>query len=765
MGQLFAYEIVVKGVVQGVGFRPTVANVARLFNLRGWVKNTTNGVEIYAEGTKSALERFIYEIEHNPPSLSMVISVDVASVKRIDSPMYSEFQILSSEKRSDVIALIPPDVSICDECLRELFDPIDRRYRYPFINCTHCGPRFTIIKSLPYDRYNTTMSGFKMCNDCLEEYNDPSDRRYHAQPNACAVCGPTVWLADKDGDKISTEDPIREAARLLKEGNIVAVKGLGGFHLVVDATIDSAVKRLRVRKHRPYKPFALMSPDISKIKAFAEVNAFEERELTSPVRPIVLLKKKESSVISEEVAPFNNYVGVMLPYTPLHYLLLDDFVAVVATSGNRQDEPLSKENDEALDRLRDIADYYLFHNRPIYVRIDDSVLYVHRHRYYFFRRARGFVPLPFVMKDELPSILACGAEEKATFSISKANYVFLSQYLGDVKYLDAYENYISVEEHFEHLFDIRPEVVVYDMHPAYNSTRYAMKYPVSRKIPVQHHFAHFLSCLGDNRFEGRAIGVIMDGTGYGTDGNIWGAEFFVGDYTGFERMGHFEYIPMVGGDVSVREPWKVALGYLWRYLGDEFYKEVGVENILMEGWELVLHALRKRVNVVEVSSCGRLFSGVSALLGIVKNNTFSAQDAMWLEYMASDGRLSSFYDFDIYEDKGVWVVGFSEMWRQILRDKVDGIDTPDIALKFHSTLVEVIVEVVSRIRRATSIDTVALSGGVFQNRILLEFLSERLKRQGFQVLIHHKVPTNDEGVSFGQILAAFGTLSLPIRFM
>jgi len=575
-------KILIKGIVQGVGFRPFIYNLAKTYSLNGWVLNSTEGVSIELEGKKPTLATFIDDIPKKAPSLAMIDSVDVEYLPPVG---YETFIIRYSEGAKDKYVKISPDVCICPDCLSELFDIQDRRYRYPFINCTNCGPRFTIIEDIPYDREKTTMRKFKMCPLCQAEYDDPANRRFHAQPNACAECGPSVTLEDLTGS-IECNDPIKETIKLLKEGKIVAVKGLGGFHLACDAENDDAVAILRRKKRRTFKPFAVMSRDINKIKQYCYIEEEEKQLLLSVQRPIVLLKKLEDCPISELVAPNNNYLGVMLPYTPLHYLLLDSpaLVALVMTSGNISEEPIAIDNTEAKMRLAvsrrrpllfaDLADYFLMHNRDILMRCDDSVASILNGQEVMIRRSRGYAPFPIDLNFSMPEILACGPELKNTFCLTKENHAFLSQHIGDLQNIEAFNYYQDAIEHFKRLFRINPKIVAYDLHPEYLSTKYALAQEKVQLVGVQHHHAHIVSCMAENglvaRKSSKVIGVACDGTGYGMDGAIWGCEFLLSDESDFRRCAHLKYIPLPGGDAAIKEPYRMAISYLYSAYEDDF---------------------------------------------------------------------------------------------------------------------------------------------------------------------------------------------------
>jgi len=746
-------RIEITGVVQGVGFRPFVYQLAQEHRLVGWVCNTSAGVEIEAEGKEEALERFLLDLRAKAPPLARIESF---SATEVEPSGYDRFEIRSSRVQEGGYLLIPPDIATCQDCKRELLDPNDRRYRYPFTNCTNCGPRFTIIEDIPYDRPKTTMRAFPMCPKCQAEYEDPSDRRFHAQPNACPVCGPSLTLTDAHLRKVPG-DPLSSAAHLLKEGKIVAVKGLGGFHLACDATNEEAIKRMRERKHRPAKPLAVMMATLEEIEEHCQISLEEARLLTSSQCPILLLPWKSESIISRAVAPRNRYLGAMLPYTPLHHLLLRETGRpLVMTSGNRGDEPMAKDNGE-VTRLQDLADFFLLHDRHIYVRCDDSVWMVEGSPQPL-RRARGYAPYPIHLPFPVQEVLACGGEEKNSFCFTKERYAFLSQHIGDLQNLETLDHFQKSIEHYKALFRLQPEIIAYDLHPEYLSTKYALEMaarsdPRPHLVPVQHHHAHIVSCMIDNGVEDEVIGVAFDGTGYGLDGRIWGGEFLIADLGDFQRVGHFEYLPMPGGEAAIRRPYRLAAGYLYTLLGEipplPFLAEIDGLEV-----EVIMRQIDKGLNAPLTSSCGRLFDAVSALLGVRGEISYEAQAAIELEMLASEAEAQGSYPFSIVEQKGVNLVQLKELLEAIVADLQEGISIPIIGLKFHESVVAIIVEMCRRISQATGLKRVALSGGVFQNRLLLRKTKEALRQAGFTLYTHHQVPTNDGGISLGQAIIA-----------
>jgi hydrogenase maturation protein HypF len=751
-----AFEL--KGVVQGVGFRPFVYSLAHKYSLQGWVKNSSAGVYLEVEGPPQAIEQFTEQLPLQAPPRSRIESLKFVDLLPAG---LQGFEIQESQEEEGQYQLISPDIATCTACQEEIRNPSDRRYRYPFTNCTNCGPRFTIIEDIPYDRPKTTMARFRMCPECRKEYEDPADRRFHAQPNACPVCGPKLQLNDPEGKPIPTADPISSAIRLLKEGRILAIKGLGGFLLACDARDASAVENLRQRKHRPDKPFAVMLPDLSSVREHCHVQPEEEKLLLTPESPIVLLLWKRDSSISQTVAPRQKYLGVMLPYTPLHHLLMKESgMALVMTSGNRSEEPIAKDNEEARIRLQGIADAYLLHDRDIYVQYDDSVTAVVKGQTYVLRRARGFAPFPVRLPFPTRPILACGGELKNTFCLTRDEYAFVSQHIGDMENLETLEHFQRTVEIYRKLFRIQPEVVAYDLHPEYLSTKFALAMP-GKKVGVQHHFAHLAGCLAENGEEGPAIGLSFDGLGYGTDGALWGGEFLVGDFRSFRRKAHLEYLPVPGGEAAIRHPWRMALSYVYCLLGKErllkvlprFAQAVQSSRPGEEKIRIILQQIDRRMNCPPTSSCGRLFDGVSALVGLCPSISFEGQAAMELE-MIADEQENGIYDFFIDREGDKAVIRLGPLMDGVLRDLESGVPPSRISGKFHNTLVKIGVTLCRKIRDEGGPKKAALSGGVFQNRLLLERMKAALESSGFKVLVHRQVPCNDGGLSLGQAVIA-----------
>jgi hydrogenase maturation protein HypF len=817
-------RILVKGIVQGVGFRPFVYSLARSLNLKGFVMNSSEGVVIEIEGEKSSL--FAERLKTDAPPLSQIMDIEIIP---LPSHGYQDFQILESKDEGS-FTLISADVSLCDDCFRELLDKNDRRYLYPFINCTNCGPRYTITKSLPYDRPHTTMSVFKMCADCEGEYYDPGNRRFHAQPNACPVCGPQVELIMKKGkisnqqintktpvhrpsDDTSHGNPIERTINLLKEGKIVAIKGLGGFHIVCDAFNKQAVERLRLKKRKSNKPFALMAPDMQTVRKFCEVSQEEELLLTSTKKPIVLLNKGGNS-LPEAVSPHNPSFGVMLPYTPLHYLLFyypstnthsrsrqdnknygmrdshchglshqaPHFDALVMTSGNISEEPIVIDNEEALVKLSDTVDAFLFHNRDIFMRVDDSVLrllciksdsthgiepsstlscaptYLEAHpssqpcHLSFIRRSRGYVPDPIPLYDDGPDVLGCGADIKNTFTLTKAQFAIPSQHIGD---MENYETLTFFEESLKNLkevYRVKPVALAYDLHPHYLSTQWALKQEGIRKIAIQHHHAHIASVMAEKGMKGKVIGVSFDGSGYGPDGTLWGGEILMTDIIGFKRAGHFKYIPLPGGEMSIKEPWRITVSYMKQIAGADtkaYLKAIGfIDKYGEKKIEDILKIIDIRTYSPLSSGAGRLFDAVAALIGICDKNTFEGEAAIALESLTLPD-IREDYPLDI-KFRGIMEIDFSQTVFYIMKDLLKGERTGIISSKFHNTIISAIVRVVQKLSSMNMIQDVVLCGGVFQNMYILERALVQLQSIGMNVHIHDKVPSNDAGISLGQ---------------
>jgi len=755
-------QIRIRGIVQGVGFRPFVYNLARRLGLSGYVLNSSAGVVIEAEGPADQLERFVGLLATHAPPLALIEDLELIEL----SPAgLSGFDIRESVDDPGHLLPVSPDVSTCPDCLADFRDPQNRRYGYPFTNCTNCGPRYTITRKIPYDRPLTTMACFPMCPECLHEYEDPADRRFHAQPNACPVCGPSLALVSpvrlreilKFGAGI---EAIREVRRLLREGRILAIKGLGGFHLACDPSNETAVRVLRERKKRSDKPFALMVPDVGAAERFCVVSDAARAALTGIRRPIVILPRRAEAPLAADLAPGNNTLGVMLPYTPLHHLLFGDspdtppeFAALVMTSGNLSEEPIVTSNREAATRLGGVADAFLFHNRDIHTRVDDSVVRIFEGQERVLRRSRGYAPFPVPLRFPVEEILACGAELKSTFCITKQHHAFLSQHIGDLENYETLRFYQETLERMKSLFRIEPRVVAYDLHPMYLSTKLALDLPVERKIGVQHHHAHVASCMAENGLDGKVIGVAFDGTGFGTDGKIWGGEFLVAGFDGFVRRAHLRYIPLAGGDTAVREPWRLGVSYLLDTFGPR-----GVEldvpmlrRIPAKKLAAVRSMIERRINTVDTSACGRLFDAVAAIAGVRQEVNFEAQAAIELEMIACAG-IDAAYRYEISDDE----IDFRPTIEAIVHDAIGGVDSSVISAKFHNTVAAVIVAVCRKIGEP---NRVCLSGGTFQNMYLLERTTRLLREAGFDVYLHAKVPPNDGGIALGQAVIANAGIS------
>ena len=747
-----AKKLKINGIVQGVGFRPFVYNLANKFQLKGEVANTSSGVSIHVEGTRKNIESFCSDLLKKHPPLA-----HLAEVSFNEKPVgyFKDFSIVKSISENLRSTLISPDVSVCDDCLRELFDHDDRRYQYPFINCINCGPRYTIIDDIPYDRPNTSMKHFKMCNKCRAEYDDPHSRRFHAQPNACADCGPHVSLKDNTGKNINSNNPVEKTASLLKQGYIIAIKGLGGFHFAADAANNDAVARMRRRKNREEKPFAVMSYGLKQIREYAFVEPEEEKLLNSIQRPIVLLPKKEPNPLSKEVSPKNRYFGVMLPYTPLHYLILAfGFTALIMTSGNISEEPIAIDNEDAFNRLENIADYFLIHNRYIYLRSDDSIIRRAAGKIRFIRRSRGYVPVPVFLKHSVPQILACGAELKNTACLTRGKTAFISQHIGDLEN-PATDNFFRLTvDHLKRILDINPGIIACDLHPDYLSTRYAEEQHGVKLIRVQHHHAHIAACMAENKLDDTVLGLSFDGTGYGTDGSIWGGEILIVEPARFRRAASLSYVPMPGSAAAIKEPWRMAVSYLYHAFGEELWN---LDLPLLKGIEeknikIIAEMISKKINSPLTSSLGRLFDGIASIIGIRNHASFEGQAAMELEMLADNNRKAT-YDYE-WVSNDTYEVLTQPIVCGVVKDLEAGIHPASISSKFHMTLIKLFSELCEVIRKESGLNRVVLSGGVFQNSILLTGLIKSLKEKSFEVFTHTKVPTNDGGISLGQAFVA-----------
>jgi hydrogenase maturation protein HypF len=778
-------RIRLRGIVQGVGFRPFVHNLAARWQLAGYVLNSSAGLLAEVEGAEAAVDRFVAAVREEAPPLAWIQEMEVAEIALAGG---AGFEIRASAVETGEFALISPDVATCPDCLRDCREPGNRRFGYPFTNCTNCGPRYTIIRDIPYDREATTMAQFSMCAECRKEYHDPANRRFHAQPNACPACGPSlsgelplpsdhglardlVRSRDREGAVLTEtrEHPpacptdaetgsagaplpslLTEARERLAAGEIVAIKGLGGFHLACDARNPAAVERLRTRKRRSDKPFALMARDLAAVEALCQVSDADRAALLGWRRPIVLLPRRPAAALPEAVAPGNRTLGVMLPYTPLHHLLFDGapFDALVMTSGNLSEEPIVVDNQEARERIGGVAGWFLTHNRDIYMRTDDSVVRTFEGRERVLRRSRGYAPQTLDLGRTVPELLACGGELKNAFCLTKGRHAILSQHIGD---LENYETLCFFEEtlaNLKKLFRVTPRAVAHDLHPLYLSTRYALELAGVPKIAVQHHHAHIASCMAENGLAGEVIGVAFDGTGYGTDGAIWGGEFLVAGYGGFHRRAHLRYIPLAGGDAAVRQPWRPALAYLM----DTFGAGAPFEAAPPEHIRVVRRMIAAGVNSTSTSSSGRLFDAVASLAGLRQEVNFEGQAAIELEMIAEVG-CAEVYPYGI-DGEGPWELDFRPAIESIVRDVSSGVARSRVAAKFHNALAAATVEVCGRIAGETALRRVCLSGGTFQNMRLLGSIVAGLRARGLEVFLHARVPPNDGGIALGQAAIA-----------
>jgi len=743
-------KVAVHGLVQGVGFRPFVYRLATEMCLNGWVVNSTQGVFLEVEGMRDRLQSFLLCLEKEKPPRAVIQSLEFSF---LDIAGYDRFEIRYSDPSGRKTALILPDIAVCADCLGEIFDPENRRYRYPFTNCTNCGPRFTIIEALPYDRSHTSMKRFAMCPSCDREYHDPSNRRFHAQPNACPRCGPRLELWNSKGTTLGREEEALQCAiEIVRDGQILALKGVGGFQLMVDARQPNAVQRLRDRKRREEKPFALMYPSFDLVQQDCKVSDLEARLLLAPEAPIVLLRRKSSkSLLAPAVAPGSPNLGVMLPYSPLHHLLMSDFgTPVIATSGNLSDEPICIDEHEAVNRLNGIADYFLVHNRPIVRHVDDSVTSVVCGHQMVLRRARGYAPLPIHMKESLPCVLALGAHLKNSVALSVGQDIFLSQHIGDLGTSEAFSAFRRTAADLPRLYEAKPSIIACDMHPDYLSTKQAARIAAPLH-QVQHHFAHVLAGLAENELEGAVLGVSWDGTGYGTDGAVWGGEFLLTDEQSFQRVAHFRQFPLPGGDAAAKEPRRTALGVLHEIWGERGLSDRRLAPIasFSEGELVVIRQmLSKRVRSPLTSSVGRLFDAVSSILGLRQRVSFEGQAAMELEF-AIQQEVDEPYPFELTGDVPC-IVDWAPMIGEILIDLRNGQSSGSISAKFHNALTEIVLAIARRIGEPR----ILLTGGCFQNRYLVERTVRRSLAAGFQPYWHQRVPPNDGGIALGQVVAA-----------
>ncbi len=749
----------VSGIVQGVGFRPFVYRLANQCALSGFIANTPAGVSIEVEGAPEKVDEFLLRLPQEIPPLAMVTGL---SHRELHSLGDLSFRIITTRHDQPAQTLISPDIAVCDNCQREMSSPRDRRFRYPFINCTNCGPRFTIIRDIPYDRARTSMEAFKMCAACQEEYDDPANRRFHAQPNACWDCGPQLQLLSASGSVLDCPEPLREAARLLQQGSIVAIKGLGGFHLACDAKNAAAVDQLRERKHRIEKPFAIMVPRLDIARQFCTIDDLSAKQLLSIERPIVLLPARPDAALPTSIAPSNRFLGVFLPYTPLHHLLFfsGKFEALVMTSGNISEEPIAIENQEAVQRLNGIADAFLIHNREILRRCDDSVIRVAAGLPQQLRRSRGFVPVPVAIEHESQPILAVGGELKNTVCIVRGAEAFLSQHIGDLENLESYNFFQEAVDHLQRILEVRPTVIAHDLHPDYFSTRWALEREDVQHVPVQHHHAHIAACMAENHLDGKVIGIALDGTGYGSDGAIWGGEVLVADYASFERAAHLQYVPLPGGSAAIHEPWRMAVSHLAKHYGPglltldiPFIKEIDHRKL-----HLVLQMMQREVHSPRTSSCGRLFDAVAAIIGLRSSVNYEAQAAIELEMAAHDSVDEGAYPFNLLNEGSIWRIGTRSLFDWLIADIRKQASIPDMSRRFHNGLALVLAELAVKLREERDLNRVCLSGGCFQNALLFEFVLTALRKQNFAVYFHSEVPAGDGGISLGQALVAANLL-------
>jgi hydrogenase maturation protein HypF len=747
----------VTGTIQGVGFRPLIYRLATDRSLAGYVANTAAGVTIEVHGPKLEIENFVQAIQNEKPPLASIDDLHVEKSEIEPSAIHHSFEIRQSLPEGSRIGPITPDTDVCYNCLVELYNPKDRRYLYPFINCTDCGPRYTLIEETPYDRPLTSMKHFPMCPECQAEYHDPLDRRFHAQATCCPQCGPSVSLTDSKGQPVDTADPIQMAAELIQSGKILAIKGIGGFHLAVNATDDDAIASLRKRKGRPDKPLAVMSESLEKIRSFARVSSDQEELLAGRAKPIVLLPKKFPFRLAENVAPANRFIGAMLPYTPIHHLLLatHDFPALVMTSGNLSGCPIVKDNDEAFEKLAGIADYFLLHNRKIITQTDDSVIRQDKGYSALYRRARAFVPKAVHLTQNSGRTLALGAIIKNTICLTKDNEAFLSQHIGDLDNLDTQLHQKIITSRFQSLMRIEPDLLVHDLHPDYPGTRYALSQNELPTVGVQHHHAHAVSCMAEHGLNGPVIGLTLDGNGYGPDHTVWGGEVLLADYHTFDRVAHLSTAEMPGGDAAIHEPWRMAVSHLYRAYGPQ-YRDIKLQVVEqhMDKIGIMEQMIQQSVNAPLTSSCGRLFDAAAAMLNLRYKVSYEGQAAAELEMLLEPEETDdSTYPFEIIKDEGSpWLLPVKPIIRSLVHEILEKIPPSRISRKFHNTLAALFIKVCKDIREQTKINSVILSGGVFQNLNLLHQVKSGLEILSFKVYVHEQVPTNDGGLSLGQAL-------------
>ncbi|CEG27550.1 carbamoyltransferase HypF [Bacillus sp. B-jedd] len=749
-----AVKIAVRGRVQGVGFRPFIFQLAEKYAMSGTVQNNMDGVKIHLEGNAEHLQEFLSELRTNAPRLSKITEVIISPAEVMG---ISEFTIIPSEREGASMLVIPIDANVCPECLEEMKDPGDFRYNYPFINCTQCGPRYTIISELPYDRPYTSMKEFPMCPVCRKEYEDPLNRRHHAQPIACPKCGPSLFLYNEEGEMVKADSLVQEAANLLDSGKILAIKGLGGYHLCCDARNEETVARLRNRKNRPSRPLAVMAADFRETDAIANVMREERELLTSPEAPIVIVPKSLEYNLAASIAPEMETIGVMLPYTPLHHLLFHHTKArtLVMTSANPSGLPILYKDDEAFTYLKGIADYYLMHNREILHPVDDSVVQINAGKPDFLRRSRGYVPDPFVTGGDVSGIVAFGGQQKNTFTIGRFNQAFTGPHIGDIENIQTEAHFKTELEHLLKWVDIEKEAAAVDIHPGYQTRNIPKDYGFKETIEVQHHHAHFAGCLEEYGFDGDAFGIILDGTGYGTDGKVWGFELFFGNKADYQRLGHLRYTPLPGGEACIKQPWRTAAAMLMHLLGSEGHK---LADRLFphhkEETAVLGKMIEKNLNTVYAGTCGRLFDTVSAICRLIDVSTYDGEAAILLAELADPEVVYEPYKFIIHEDSELQEIDFTEMLKTISHDVLHGADRNEISGRFHETIVQAILTALLKLKdRFPSVRTVALSGGSLHNRYLRKRLSSELENKGFTVFVPTKLPCSDGGLSYGQLVA------------
>lgn len=764
------FTVKIRGIVQGVGFRPYIYRLAHSLKLNGIVSNTCKGVVIEIEGDEALLTRFINCIKPNCPPLSNITCIQFKEEKIKN---YSNFTIQKSKRDKNNITLVSPDIAICSQCLNDINDKNNPRYKYPFTTCTNCGPRFSIIKSLPYDRQQTSMNSFIMCTNCSGEYKNPYDRRFHAETNACDKCGPKLWITDNSNNVIETNDPVAFTIEKLKAGNIFVIKGLCGFHLVCDGENEKAVTLLRQRKNRPDKPFAVMMKDLDTVKKYCLVNSCEEKMLTGSIKPIVILKQKADCTLPDNITPFQNTLGTMLPYTPLHCMLFEGGIKVlIMTSANISSLPLEYKNDSAAKNLTEITDYFLMHNREIEIALDDSVVKYAAGKMRIIRRARGFVPVPMNFKSNF-NIFACGADMKNTFSFTKDNYIFTSQYNGNLQNLEIVYRYKENIRHFKNLFNFSEENIVHDLHPAYYSTAYANNQinTYVKKIGIQHHHAHIVSCMIENNVQSKVIGIAYDGTGYGTDNTIWGGEFLYCSYNSFKRLGHISCVKMPGGDLAVKEPWRMATAYIfsaYEYQIKNLQSGNQIESLKTKYYSLIkklynekglalFKLLEAGLKCYTTSSIGRFFDAAASIIGIRQYITYEGQASIELEAVL-DSSCKAVYSYNIETIEAdnciKYIINTSPVILGLINDKTSNLSKAVISAKFHNTVVKFTIEMCEILKNTTGINEIALSGGVFQNSYILESITEKLNNSGFNVYSHKNYPCNDGAISIGQVVIA-----------